>query len=450
MDAELTEEQRYPLIGDAGRQLLRRLLEHPHAPRYNFRAGDRLTRAGLDRVREFKRTLATGPRRFAPGVLPPWLPPFAGRCLEDVPIYRRGGGAPDDFVSLPTVGREDLSREPWSFVPDAAPLDDLIVYPTSGTTGHPVSVLSHPEVVASYIPLMRRALATRNVMLEGGPGRVSIVIVCFQRKTFTFPAISSYLGEAGQVKINLYPGDWRDPDDRVRFLDSVNPEIYSGDPISLEALARLPLTTRPKALLSTSMMLLAGYRERLERHFGRPVFDLYSLNEAGPIAVSTAHGHEILPHDMYVEILHPDDTPCEPGERGEVTLTGGRNPFLPLLRYRTGDYASLDVQGDVPVFIGLEGRPATIFRSTAGEPINNIDVTWALEDLALPQFTLHQSAQGALRLRVRGKEVLREGIREAILDLFGPNQDLAIEEMTGAEALGGKVVQYSSDLPHQE
>src|SRR5262249_29721380 len=129
---------------------------------------------------------------------------------------------------------------------------------------------------------------------------------------------------------------------------------------------------------------------------------------------------------------------------GEVTLTGGRNPFLPLLRYRTGDWASLDLSGPVPVLAGLEGRPPTVFRSAAGAPINNIDVTWALRDLALPQFALDQEADGSLLLQVRGEQVTHEALREALLKLFGPGQQLTIIRLPEAEESAGKVVQYTS------
>jgi len=36
------------------------------------------------------------------------------------------------------------------------------------------------------------------------------------------------------------------------------------------------------------MTLLPGLRQRLERRFGCPVLDIYSMNEAGPVAVADA------------------------------------------------------------------------------------------------------------------------------------------------------------------
>src|SRR5262249_35169116 len=163
-----------------------------------------------------------------------------------------------------------------------------------------LDILSHPVVSSQYLPLMEAALALHGIALEGGSDRVSLLLVCAQKKTFTYASISAYLGEAGFAKINLNPAEWRDPDDRAKLLDACSPEVYSGDPIAFAALLELPLQTRPKALLSTAMTLLPGFRQQLEDRFGCPVLDLYSLNESGPVAVSTEQGFAILPHDLYV------------------------------------------------------------------------------------------------------------------------------------------------------
>ena len=75
----LTDDERLPLISDAGRALLKNLREHPHAPRFNMQFGDRLTRPMLDRVREYERGI---------GQSRDWLRPFIERCLTTVPFYR--------------------------------------------------------------------------------------------------------------------------------------------------------------------------------------------------------------------------------------------------------------------------------------------------------------------------------------------------------------------------
>ena len=352
----LSDDERFPLLGRDERGLLKQLREHPAAPRFNMACGDRLTAAGLSNVRAYEHRVASERPRWREGEVPQWVRKFAARCLADVPIYRRRGGDENEFVSLPTTTRDDIAREPWSFVPDSAALDDLIVYYTSGANGSPMNVLAHPDFASMRLPLFRAALARFGVTLDGGPERVSILFVCSQQTTLTYASLSSYLGGAGHVKINLNPAEWRDPDDRVRFIDDCNAELYSGDPLSLADLAKLPTRTRPKALISSAMRLQTAMREQLVERFGCPAIDVYSTCESGPIAVAIDDDFEVLPPDLYVELLDRDGRPCAPGERGEVALTGGRNPFLPLLRYRTGDWAAMSYDEEVPRLVQLEGR----------------------------------------------------------------------------------------------
>ncbi len=442
MSESVTDEQRYPLLTEHGRRMLQWLREHPHAPRYTARCGNRLSAEGLRRVRAFEAELHASAKGWKHGSVPAWLADFVDMCCRDVPFYRRYGARPTDFFSIPTTGRADLSREVWAFVPDSQPLDDLIVNTTSGTTGHPLIIPSHPVVGACYLPLLRIALAAHGITLHSRRGQVSCLLVGYQRQAYTYASVTPDLDDSGYAKLNLHPDDWRDPADRVRFLDACNAEIYTGDPIAFAELARLPLQTRPRALISTAMTLLPGLRQSLAVRFGCPVIDLYSMNESGPIAFADDEGHVILQHRLYVEILDEDGATCPPGVRGEVTLSGGFNPFVPLLRYRTGDYASLKFRGMQPVLIGLEGRPPTIFRSVDGLLLNSLDVTYVLKPFALPQFTLHQAADGALWLRVRGAPVDQTQLREALLALFGQGQRLTIEMV---DSLGDKVIQYISE-----
>lgn len=451
MTDALTETERYPWLTDDSRRLLQWLHEQPAAPRFNHHCGDRLTPGGLERLQQFEQEVNAGGPHWEPGQPPPWVPQFMEDCFREVPFYRRYGAPPARLTEVPPCARADLGREPWSFVPDSRPLDDLIIYNTSGATGHPLDVLSHPETSSKYLPLLRAALRLHGLTLEGGRDpagglpRVALILVCFQRRTYTYASASAFLGGAGFAKINLNPADWRDPADRVRFLDECRPEILTGDPLSFVELARLPLRHRPKALISTAMQLLPGLRQELEARFGCPVIDLYAMNEAGPIAAATSAGHALLQPRLYVEVLDENGQPCPTGERGELTLTGGFNPFLPLLRYRTGDFASLVFTGSHPLIVGLEGRPPVVFQGLSGQAINNIDVTGALKPFALPYYRLHQAAGGALTLTVPPSSADPDQLRAALLALFGPGQPLEIVPADLLNSPSGKLIQYTRE-----
>jgi phenylacetate-coenzyme A ligase PaaK-like adenylate-forming protein len=449
MNAEIvTDAERYPTLTEDGRKMLEFLREHPHAPIYRNESGNRLTTEDIERVRDFEKDVLAAEVGWRPKNPPAWLDEFVDRCFADVPFYRRYGSRPKEFLDIPTISRAELSRDIAQFVPDPVAIDRLINFRTSGTTGHTLLLASHPIVAASYLAFHKRALRRFGIDLRFGRGQVGVVLAGYQRKCFTYVSVNPLMKESGLAKINLHPDDWRNPDDRARYLEALAPEVYTGDPISFAELAKLPLQAKPRALISTSMTLLPGLRQQLEQRFNCPVLDVYSMNESGPVAVAdpTVGGHVLLQHCMYVEITDPRGTPLPEGERGEVTLTGGFNFCLPLLRYRTGDHAALNLNGREPVLIGLEGRPPVRFRTMVGEKINNIEITHLLQPFAIPQYTLNQSRDGDLRLRLARPGQQVDAIRQAVLGLFGAGQRLEIETV---ENFDGKVVQYTSELSEE-
>lgn len=443
MDNSLTDKERFPAISEDGWEMLKFLREHEHAPRYNFQSGDRITHDAIERIREYENHLkSVDSFGWKHGEMPDWLIEFTLRVLRDVPFYRRYGGNAEKFFDLPVVNRRDLYKEPWAFVPDSQMLDDLIVYTTSGTSGNTLKILSHPEVSTKYLAVLKKALGIHGVRLEGS-NRVSIVLVGFQEQTLTYASVSSYLNDGGFVKINLNTKEWKTAEDRISFLEDCNAEIYTGDPIAFTELAKLDLKTKPKALVSSAMTLFPELKKELEENFSCPVFDIYSMNEARAIAVGTDVGHKLLTPDLYVEILDEDGNPCVEGTRGEIVLSGGWNPFLPLLRYRTGDYASLDLSGNVPVLVNLEGRQPVLFYNTNGKAINNIDVTHVLKPFPLTQIQLHQKADESFIFKARGRELDLNAIEEALRKLFGDDAEIAIQELSDVES--GKTIQYTSE-----
>lgn len=439
-----TDADRYPGLSEHGRSMLTFLSEHPSAPIFRNRSGHRLLPEDVARVRAFEREALTTPIEWTERAPPAWVAELVERVFAQVPHYRNLGSPPADVRDLPSVDRGDLSRDITRFVPDDVPLERLINFKTSGTTGQPLVVASHPVVAASYLAFHKRALARFGIELTHGRGRVGVVLIGHQRRCFTYVSVTPTQNEAGLAKINLHPDDWRDPDDRGKYLDALAPELIAGDPISFAELLELSFALRPRALLSTSMALSSGLRQRLEARFDCPVLDLYSLNEAGPIGVhdDATGGHVLLQHRMWVEILDSEDRPVPLGERGEVTLTGGFNFCLPLLRYRTGDHAALSFVRGEPVLVGLAGRPPVRFRTASGEWINNIDVTHALDGFAIPQFSLHQGGDARLVLALARRSPDRDRIAARLHELFG---DLPLEIAEEVE-FDGKVVQYSSEL----
>jgi phenylacetate-CoA ligase len=438
----LTDAQRWPMLTERGEAMLTKLRGHPEAPLYNHACGDRLTEASLDRLKAYKDTLLSGYHGWTSTQEPPWVSLLIDRVYSTVPRYR-GRTTPARLADVPTIDRHDLLSRAAEHVPDDADLTDLIVYRTSGSRGPAATVPMSPEFSALDLPVIEHVLDLHGVKLTGGPDQVSLVNVYSQPVAYQFASVMTYLDGAGLLKINLDPSGWRDPDHRVSFLDTCAPEVYTGNPISLAALAELPLARKPKAVISGAMALGGALRRRLGERFQCPVIDLYGITEAGLIAWRDHDIHRILPRRLYIEILDPSGRRCEPGVVGEITVTCGENPLLPLLRYRTGDHAALDWRYG-PVLVGLDGRAPVRYQRADGTWVNSIEITHALSPLGLVAWQLHQGADGALSLSVHEVGAADTAvIGSALKPLVG---DVPLRVTLDNLAQDAKPQRYTSDL----
>ncbi|MEM7786513.1 MAG: AMP-binding protein [Bacteroidota bacterium] len=434
-----------PLLTEAGDVLLRRMEQHPAAPRWNYTCGDRLVAADLPVLDAMRADLAAEPAS-GPGEIPETV--VARLLRERARVPHLAAHLPETaseivrtWADLPTLSREDLVRRTPAFVPDAADLDRMVIYSTSGTTGHPILIPNHPVGASAYQLLLERAFALWDVPWRPEPNRMANALVCAQAETIQHASVLTVWGGAGHVKVNLDPAGWREAAHAPAYLEAFDPPLLTGDPLSFATLLDLDADLHPEALVSTAVSLSDGLRRRLGERFGCPVFEWYSMNEVGPIAVlcPAGQGHHVLDPTVYVEVVDADGRPCPPGVRGEVTVTGGRNPMLRLLRYRTGDTASMaygpcPCGSSAPRLVDLEGRRPVEFRSASGGLVNPVDVSRVLRAYPLAQHRLVQRADRActLDLRVAGP-VRPEAVATDLRALFG-DVPLEVRLVDGPEA----------------
>lgn len=443
IDREPSDAERYPSLTDHGRRMLQFMREHPAAPLFRNQSGNRLLSHEVDDLRGFMNSVRRERVGWPASTQPAWLPGFLAETFATVPYFRRLGQPPARLTEMPTTSRADLARDIASFVPDHVDLNRLINFRTTGTTGHPLLIPSHPLVAARYLAFHLRAMDRYGIQLTHGRGQVGVLLLGHQRKCFTYVSVTPAMDESGLAKINLHPDDWKHPDDRAAYIDAMAPEVIAGDPISFAEFLRLPVSHRPKVMISVSMALLPAMHAELESRFDCRVLDIYSLNEVGPVGVLdvSAGGHALLQPQLYVEVLDDSGRPVPHGARGEITVTGGFNFCLPLVRYRTGDHASLCWSGDMPVLCGLSGRRPVRYRLPSGGWINNIDVTHALQQLPIPHYQFHQARNGKVTLRLPAQAFALE--RAALAALFPLFSDTVRVETLTAE---DKTLQYTSDL----
>ena len=401
MYPELNEAERFPLLSQRGRQLLQAMRQHAAAPVWNWPNGEQLDERGLARVNQFGSQLQSP--ILSNGLAEPvWLEEFKERCLEFVPYYRQRSRPGTSFLDLPTCKRSDLAPRVWQFVPDDEPLDQLITFSSSGTTGHPTRTPHHPFSAACGIPLIEHALQSMHgIEIPKGVENMAITNVAAYPGAYTTAIVVAYLREAGCIRVNLDPSAWRDQEHCQRYLNAWRGKIWLGDPVAFGELEKIDLDYQPQAIVSSIMHLNEGYAQRLSERYNCPVLDMYAMTEAGIIAAREANGHRVLPHDLFVEVLDESGNRCEQGQRGEITLSGGRNPFLPLLRYRTGDYAALRWIDGHRVLVDLVGREPVEYISDSGIVVHSMEIVRVMRQFPVRRYEL-QPVAGGYQLSLEG------------------------------------------------
>jgi len=451
---------RQPLITPRAAGMLKDLQEHPDAPRWNYTCGDRIAQDDLEALDAFREALFAQRKPGRPG--PPG-PALIQRYAELIPkvewLRSRIPPRADlerDWETLPTMTREDLAVRIGEIMPDGCDLTPMVVYNTSGTTGHRIDIPNTPRGASSYMALLDYALAQHGVKPKFNDGQCGSFLLCAQAQTIMYAAVHAVWENSGFAKLNLNASVWP-AEKAARYCKEFNPPVLCGDPVSFSEMRRLGLPLKPKALLSTAMSLSPALKQILERTYKCAVIDTYSSNETGLIAYTCTQGcFHILPHDLHVELLAPDGRQVKAGARGEIAVTGGRNPYVPLFRYRTGDWARLESApckcGDAaPRLLDFEGRPPVLFRSASGAPVNNVDISRVLRMFPIVQHRFTQNKAGACELVARAMPGVDagylRGLEQALKDLLGKVPlKVRFDEKLGEAMRGGKVVPYASEM----
>jgi phenylacetate-coenzyme A ligase PaaK-like adenylate-forming protein len=130
----------------------------------------------------------------------------------------------------------------------------------------------------------------------------------------------------------------------------------------------------PRGIVSSAETLTDTYRETIETYFGCNVLNRYGSREFAIIAQQceeVSHLH-IINDRVHVEILRPDGSTCDVGERGEIVVTDLDNYALPFIRYRTGDLArtangACACGRGFPLLESVEGRTSELIVGMNGK-----------------------------------------------------------------------------------
>ncbi|MCG0069523.1 hypothetical protein L0F81_40790 [Streptomyces tricolor] len=154
---------------------------------------------------------------------------------------------------------------------------------------------------------------------------------------------------------------------------------------------------RPAGIVHAYEYTPLNVRAYLRAHFDCPVIDLFGSTELGYLFYSDAHGrYQPYLKDMSVELI-----PVQPGSGiHSLIVTSVRNPYMPLVRYRSGDCVrTRDNSTDAGQIVSFCGREKELLPTPAG-PVAQADLDARIAAVSSRVFLhqLHLAGDDACRL----------------------------------------------------
>lgn len=252
-----------------------------------------------------------------------------------------------DVSKLPFTKKQDL-RDHYPFGLFAEPLENIVrLHGSSGTSGKPTVVGYTKNDIRVWSELIARAI----VAAGGKKGDVF-------HNAYGYGLFTGGLGlhyGAEQLGAAVVPISGGNTDRQILAIQDFKPKGLACTPSYAlniaEKMRGMGLDSRDNSLsygIFGAEPWSEEMRATLEDILGIKAVDIYGLSEImGPGVAIECHvaqdGLHIADDHFLVEVIDPETLePVEDGEDGELVFTTLTKEAFPLIRYRTGDIASIN------------------------------------------------------------------------------------------------------------
>jgi phenylacetate-CoA ligase len=284
---------------------------------------------------------------------------LARRVYERVPLYTQKfdelGLTPDDInrvadlSRLPFTEKSDL-RDNYPFNLFAVPMEEVLrIHASSGTTGKPTVVGYTRDDLQTWAEVCARCLALSGAQ----PGEM------FQN-AYGYGLFTGGLGMhygAEYLGMTVIPVSGGNTARQILLMQDFGPHVVActpsyaltlADALEAEGVDRSSLNI--KSFVLGAEPWTEAMRQEIEARLQIDAVNIYGLSEIiGPgvsnECVEAKAGSHIFEDHFIPEVINPDTGETLPeGEIGELVFTTLTKQAFPLIRYRTGDLASLSYE----------------------------------------------------------------------------------------------------------
>ena len=262
--------------------------------------------------------------------------------LQRERLRERFGVEPEALPELPFRVKSEL-RDAYPFGLLQVPLEECVrIHASSGTRGKATIVAYTRADLAAWADCCARALAAAGA----GPG--TRVHIAYGYGLFT-GGLGIHYG-AERLGCTVVPASGGNTPRQAQLLEDLGAEVLCCTPSYALAIAdhvSEPARLSLRAGVFGAEPWTEGLREAIENALELTAVDIYGLSEVmGPgvsaECVEARDGAHVNEDHFLVEVVDPQSgEPLPDGEVGELVFSTLTKEALPLLRYRTGDLASL-------------------------------------------------------------------------------------------------------------
>lgn len=355
-------------------------------------------------------------------------------AAKHIPFYKdhwktvnwRSVRSKEDLNLLPVLEKESIRRNEQAFVADIHSGKSLWMEKTSGTTGTSLRIYWSRDMVQKWWAfgevMVRNSVGVAQEIPRAMIGGRAIV-----RGNISSPPYWRFNRRWRQLYFSSYHISKRTAPEYAEALKKYGSEWMTGYGSSIAALAESAMENgieshNLRAVIVSGDTLLDGMRRSIEQFFRCRCFNSYSQCEGVSMAMECAHGRmHVVPMVGIIEILRADGSPCSRGEVGEIVATGLLNDAMPLIRYRSGDYAAWSMEQTCPcgnpnpMITHLEGRVDDYLITSDGRRIGRLS-TAMKRSPTIHSAQLVQDKPGHAFLLVRPGRGYSSSDAEAVCD----------------------------------
>ena len=333
-----------------------------------------------------------------------------GARLRDLGVTRGTDVSLDEIHLLPTITKQDL----WDHYPFGlriAPAEDIVcVHGSSGTGGRPTLIPYTAGDIEVWAEVMARALK--------GAGATTRSII---HNAYGYGLFTGGLGvhHGGlKLKATVIPMSGGMTERQVRLIEDLEPDILCCTPSYALRLAEDLEQTSLQVGIFGAEPWTEEMRQEIQQRLNIRALDIYGLSEViGPgVACESLDSEGLL--NIAEDHFYPET------DQGELIFTTLTKTGMPLLRYRTGDIASLHEpagQRTLRRMSKLKGRKDDMLV-IRGVNVFPTEIEAVVLDLASPHYLIvedRRTTTAQLHVAVESTQDIEPQLKDRLKERLG-------------------------------